>query len=447
MQPFRSRKKVLTVGGSDPSGSTGIQADLKAFSSVGVHGATVITCITAQSPAGLVSSHPLPLEQVGAQLECILADLSPAFTKLGLLPTAEIARFVAKRVASVDTDIVVDPVMATPAGESLIAPDVVEVYRRNLIPGATITTPNLAEASAILGWEVKTLNDSKKAAEEIREMGAKAVLVTGGHLPGNVAIDVLNTGKARLFRVRKLPKQIHGTGAALSALIAAFLAKGKDVEDAVQLAKQQVTEYIRHGYDIGEGLSVIDVHAGLFNAAERYRILQEVRKAAHQLERTLPPRLLPEVGSNIAYAVPNASSLEDVCSIDGRLLRTGKRVQSVGSVDFGADVAVAHVVLRAMERDHRIRCAMNIRYTQRIVSTARRANLWVGTFDPDDAPEEEAGSVAAWGAAEAIRQLGAVPDLVFDEGGQGYEAQVHLFGNNPKEVLAKLSGLLEDTET
>ena len=444
MAPYRTRKKAMTIGGSDPSGSTGIQADLKAFSSVGVHGASIITAITAQSPAGLLASHPLPVEYVGEQLESILADLAPPFSKVALVCNEEIGTFVAKRLSEVETSVVIDPVMRTPSGEPLVGPDVIGVYRRRLIPMAALATPNLDEATAILGWEVRTLEDAKKASEDLRGLGAKAVLVTGGHLPGNIAIDVLNTGKTRLFRAKKLPKMIHGTGAALSALATAFLAKGKDVPDAVQLAKEQVTAYIRQGYDIGEGLNVIDVHAGLFNAAEKYRILQEVRRTARQLETTLRPEIVPEVGTNMAFAAPNASSVEDVCAIDGRILRAGTRIVTVGSVDFGVDVPVAQAVLVANERDHRVRCAMNIKYHLKILEAARQANMWVGTFDPDDAPDEEAQRIAAWGVGQAIKRQGAVPDIVFDEGGHGYEAQIFIFGNTPKEVRGKLKGLLEE---
>jgi len=442
MYTVKVRKKALTVGGSDSSGGAGIQADLKAFTSLGVHGATVITCITAQNTKGVQGLFPLEPEQVAAQFDSVAMDLQPPVGKTGLLCTATILKVVTSKIVEYGIRTVVDPVMASTTGYKLTHPHFPEALREHLIPEAYLLTPNLDEASALLGWKVQNLEDMKKAAVELKDLGAKNVLVKGGHLEGEWAIDVLLTDEIKLFKAKKLPLELHGTGCVLSAFITSFLALGKDLPSAVKQAKLLMTQNIRHGYDIGFGIEVVDTHAHLFNDAEKYRIVQEVRRAAAQLEKVLIPELVPESGVNIGYALPHPSDHYDICALEGRIFLTGDKIIAAGTPEFGASTRVADCILTASAHDHRIRSAMNILYNKKVVEACSILTYKVGTFDRSDEPKGV--KTMEWGINKAIEALGAVPDIIYDLGSHGKEPIIRILGNNPREVLTKLRTLIEE---
>jgi hydroxymethylpyrimidine kinase/phosphomethylpyrimidine kinase len=442
MYSVKIRKKAMTIGGSDSSGGAGIQADLKTFSSLGVHGASVITCVTAQNTKGVQAIYALEPKQVATQFDSIITDLRPPVGKTGLLCNGQITRMVASKVAEFNLKVVVDPVMTATTGKKLTLPTFLDALRKNLLPEAFLITPNLFEASALLGWNVVTLEDMRKAAVDLRDMGVNNVLVTGGHLEGKAAIDVLYTGKYKIFKARRLPGDLHGTGCVLSALITAFLAIGKELKTSIRQAKNLVTENIKHGYDIGGGIDVVDTHAHLFNAAEKYRIVFELRKAVELLEKVLIPRIVPEVGVNIGYALPNPSDIYDVCALEGRIFRTGDRITAAGVPEFGASKHVANIILTASSIDHRIRSAMNVAYDKKLIDACPVLTYKVGMFDRADEPPGT--KTMEWGTRTAIEEHGAVPDIIYDVGGHGKEAMIRVLGNNPKEVVKKLRFLLDE---
>lgn len=442
MYSVRIRKKALTMGGSDSSGGAGIQADLKTFSSLGVHGASVVTCVTAQNTKGVQAIFALDPEQVGAQFDSIAVDMKPPVGKTGLLCNGKITRIVSQKVAEHGIRTVVDPVMTSTTGHKLTLPNFLSALKKDLLPEAFLITPNILEASTLVGWKVKTLEDVKKAALELKDMGPDNVLITGGHLEGRWATDVLYTGAFKLYKTKKLPFDLHGTGCVLSALITAYLALGKELKTSIKQAKALITENIKHGYDIGGGIDVVDTHAHLFNAAEKYRIVYEVRKAVALLERTLLPELVPEVGINIGYALPHPSDRYDICALEGRIFRSGSRVFASGMPDFGASTHIAKVILTASSVDHRIRSAMNVAYRKEIVDAAPVLTYKVGTFDREDEPEGV--RTMEWGTTKAIEEHGAVPDIIFDLGGHGKEPMMRVLGNNPKEVVSKLKKLIDE---
>ena len=440
--PSRVRKKVLSVGVSDSSGGTGVQGDIKTFSGMGVHGTTVITGITAQNTRGVQAVHPLPAIFIRQQMDSIFDDLSPSATKTGLLLTGKIVQQVARRLRGTEAPLVVDPVLTGTYGVELSGPDAVEALRRYLIPQADVVTPNLHEASALVGWDVRDLDGMIKAARQIHELGCKAVLVTGGHLSHPQAIDVLYDGKLVKLRGDRIEVDLLGTGAALSAVITSLLAKGQRTRDACKMAKEVVSQYMRQGYDIGEGKDVVDTFATLYSEAEKYRVLQDLRAGLRRLERLLTPALVPRMGSNMGYGLSHVNGADEVCALVGRLLMTGPHVRAVGTPDFGGHDPIASTVAVAHSYDHRFRCALRISYDANVVLAAKALNLQVGRFDYEDMPEGTEDP-EGWGVATAIEDLGGiVPDLVIDDGGHGHEAGIRLLGSSPKEVAGKLRMVL-----
>jgi hydroxymethylpyrimidine/phosphomethylpyrimidine kinase len=247
--------KALTIAGSDPSGGAGVQADLKTFSVLRVYGMAVIAALTAQNTMGVATVVPLPAELLKSQLDTVLIDISPDAAKTGMLSTAANVELVAAKVTEYGlTKLVVDPVMVSTSGASLLEADAQPVFRKELLPLALLITPNLDEARALTGKPVTTVDDMEEAALQIHSMGARNVLVKGGHLEGD-STDVFFDGKdfvhLRSERIRN--RHTHGTGCVISAAITAYLALGKPVEDAVREGKQFVTEAIRGGLAIGRG--------------------------------------------------------------------------------------------------------------------------------------------------------------------------------------------------
>jgi hydroxymethylpyrimidine/phosphomethylpyrimidine kinase len=239
---------AVTIAGSDSGGGAGIQADLKTFSALGVYGASVITALTAQNTVGVQAIHDVPPDFIAAQMDSVFSDLDVQAVKIGMLSQARIIETVAEgldrhRVANV----VLDPVMVATSGDRLLNPDAVSALRHKLIPRAILVTPNLLEAAALLDQPVARDEDDMLAqGQALIARGAKAVLVKGGHGTGETSVDLLVVpgGKVRLEARRLATRNTHGTGCTLSSAIAAGLAKGFALGQAVTEAKDYVTEAI-----------------------------------------------------------------------------------------------------------------------------------------------------------------------------------------------------------
>lgn len=248
---------ALTIAGSDSGGGAGIQADLRTFAFHCVHGTSALTCVTAQNTLGVTRVDALRVEAVRAQIEAVVKDIGVEALKTGMLLNQEIILAAAEAVESWDLkNLVVDPVMVSRTGDRLINDAAVTALRDALIPKATIVTPNRYEAQILSGSEIRDLDDMRVAAEGIYQLGAKAVLVKGGAMKGELrGVDVWFDGK--VFQTLKTLSvdtvNTHGTGCTLSAAIAANLALGKDLFSAVGLAKDYVTGALQHALDIGEG--------------------------------------------------------------------------------------------------------------------------------------------------------------------------------------------------
>jgi len=236
---------ALTIAGSDSSGGAGIQADLKTFASLGVHGASAITCVTAQNPGRVRSLQACDPGIVRQQIEAVFEELPPAAVKTGMLFSSEIVRVVVDFFQGRKRPpLIVDPVMAATSGARLLQPSAVAALERELIPLATLVTPNLEEAAILIGGRPASVEEMRSAAREIQSLYGCAALVKGGHLRGGKeAVDVFNDGRIELLLTAPLVKGIstHGTGCAFSAAIAGCLALGGDLPRAVQRAKQYVT--------------------------------------------------------------------------------------------------------------------------------------------------------------------------------------------------------------
>lgn len=251
---------TLTIAGSDSSGGAGVQADLKTFSAIGTYGMSVITAITAQNTEGVFMVEDLSKEIIRKQIEVVIEDIKPKAIKIGMVSNPEIINEIVDTLSKYDIEyLVVDPVMISKSGFYLLKPEAKDALIKNLIPKAYILTPNTLEAEEISGIKINTLEDMKEAGEKILELGPKYVLMKGGHLEGE-AIDVL-IGKdvyKELKSERLNNKNTHGTGCTLSSAITSYLALGNDIERAVELGKEYITNAIKNSFDIGKGVGPVN---------------------------------------------------------------------------------------------------------------------------------------------------------------------------------------------
>ena len=266
-------RTALTIAGSDSSGGAGIQADLKTFAAFGLYGASAITAVTAQSTKGIEAMVALEADFVTAQIEAVAGDFTIDATKIGMLANAAIVEAVAAAIAELDLALVVlDPVLVSSSGERLLDEDGVRALCAELLPLARVVTPNIPEAEALSGRRIESMDDAREAARRIQDMGAAAVIVTGGHAeaaeprrrqppaPSPFVIDLLFDGHA--FHELRVPRvasrHTHGTGCTFASAVAAGLALGRELADAAARAQQYVAGAIAHAPGIGHGRGPLD---------------------------------------------------------------------------------------------------------------------------------------------------------------------------------------------
>ena len=271
MNRNKSYPIVLSIAGSDSSGGAGIQADLKTFSALGVYGATAITAITAQNTLGVVSQMALPPQMVREQIIAVMDDLHPSVVKIGMLSNAEIVNAVAEVLSEYKPKIVLDPVIVSTSGHRLLSVEAQEVIKEKLLPISELVTPNIPEMETLTNMPLSSFEEKEKAANYLLSLGAKAVLLKGGHEDGEVKTDILFcrthevcsqliAHNSQLVSESISTQNVHGTGCTLSSAIAAFLALDYSLEDAVREAKRYITEAIRAGADvkIGHGFGPVN---------------------------------------------------------------------------------------------------------------------------------------------------------------------------------------------
>lgn len=255
MTTSRKVPVAMTIAGSDSGGGAGVQADLKTFSALGVYGASTLTAITAQNTVAVTAVHEIPVEIIAAQIEAVVTDIGVDAVKTGMLSSPAIVQVVAREVQRHGVaNLVVDPVMVAKSGDALLREEAVDSVRTQLLPLAALATPNLPEAETLTGMTISSEQDVKEAAARILGMGARAVVIKGGHREGP-ASDLFYDGNdfAEFTSERIDTVNTHGTGCTFASAAAAGLAQGMTVLDAVAQAKRYVTEAIRNSYPLGRG--------------------------------------------------------------------------------------------------------------------------------------------------------------------------------------------------
>ena len=440
--------KVLTIAGSDSCGGAGIQADLRAIHSLGGYGASVITAVTSQNTMGINSIFAIPDDVVTSQLDSVLSDIRFDAVKTGMLYSSSLIDKVAGKLKNCKVkNLVIDPVTISKSGNTLLKKDAVKTLIKKLFPLCELVTPNLDEAGLLSGMRIKGINDMKKSARAIRKMGARNILVKGGHLGGN-PVDILYDGKSfKLFDGRRIDtKNTHGIGCTFSAFITSLLALDYCLADAVESAKRLVEKSLIETEDIGRGQSSPDSSSWVADEAMSFEAMRDAENAFEILRKNSVASLIPEVQTNIVSAKRNASDTSDIAGFPGRIVKTGSDICSVSPVTMGASSHMARVLLSARKYDKSIGGAINIKYSASIITACRKAKLSVAEFSRKDEPSNystKEGKSLDWGVQSVLSNKRETPDIVFDRGGEGKEAMVRVFGKSAVDAADKIIRLKE----
>jgi hydroxymethylpyrimidine kinase/phosphomethylpyrimidine kinase len=437
-------KRVVTIAGSDTGGGAGIQADLKTIASLGGHGMTIITALTAQNSLGVQSVYPIPLPFIEAQMDAVFTDMGADAVKTGMLWEAAVVRLIANKLALYKViRVVVDPIIAATDGTRLLDEEGQAALQQDLFPLATLVTPNLPEAAAFAGMEVVTIQEMREAARRIRAYGAEAVLIKGGHLEGN-PVDLLldESGFTEFPAERIAVSDIHGTGCVLSAAIATELAKGADLQEAVRQGREATMASIKGAATIGKGRRFASPPACGAPQGKRNAALMALHEALAALQgEARIGGLIPEVSSNLGYAIAGAQTRGDVAAFPGRIVRLRDTIATIDAPAFGASQHIASIILTVVRHDPSLRSAMNIRYSPAILKTCKELGFSILGFDRHEEPQEvstEEGHSLAWGVEDALSKVDTVPDAIYDEGGWGKEPMIRILGRDPGEVVRKV---------
>jgi hydroxymethylpyrimidine kinase / phosphomethylpyrimidine kinase / thiamine-phosphate diphosphorylase len=448
MQYSVALKVALTVAGSDSGGGAGIQSDIKTFSAHGIFGCSVVTAITSQNTFELKNIFPIPSKIISNQLISILSDFKLAAVKIGMVYNAEIMEEVHKKFKNAKFPIVVDPILSTGTGYSLIYKNDLEYFKEAIIPISYLLTPNLPEAEAISGIKIRSASTLIDAANMLLDMGARNVVITGGHskIPRSITDYLLTQGRelVKLKKERIKINQLHGLGCSFSAAVTAELARQIPLKQACHLANEYILSGMTNSIQVGRGSSVVDPSLFLYSNSDKFLVLKDLDTAVTNIESIENfGSLIPETSSNIAYAISRPTGLSDVAAVEGRIAKVGNRAKAVGRIHFGASKHVGSSVISYMKVHPVIRSAINLRYDEKILSICKK-KFNVASYDRHVEPRDRKvteGMSIPWGIETGLR-MNPNADVIYHLGDMGKEAMILVFDKNPSSLVGKVNNIL-----
>jgi hydroxymethylpyrimidine kinase / phosphomethylpyrimidine kinase / thiamine-phosphate diphosphorylase len=427
---------VLSIAGSDPSSGAGIQGDIKTFTALGAYGLSIITAITSQNTTKFFGVQPVSPSIIKSQLKSILSDFEIDSIKIGMVYNKKTIMAIHSELKNVKIPIILDPIFESTTGGILLQDDSISYFKRLLVPISYVITPNVSEAEKLVNMKIRSLEDFKKSAKMIQNMGARCVVIKGGHLQGNKVTDVLlEENRFYTFSHNKIEFIGHGGGCTFSAALCVNTARGKRLKDAVKSAQEFTLQSMKNAAKLGRGLSIVrqkgtDVMQNdLANAIKQFVGIELIHEH------------IPECQTNFVYSKKNPASLIDILGLEGRIVKIGKSVTIAGSLKYGGSRHVASAVLEMTRKFPTIRSALNIKYDRETIEKAVAKKLSVSFYDRKEEPQKvrsKEGKTISWGISSTIKKARTPPDMMYHKGGIGKEPMLLIFGENPKAVLTKL---------
>jgi len=455
---------ALTIAGSDPSSGAGIQGDIKTFSSLGVYGCSAITAITVQNTKEITQIFPIPSEIVIKQIKQILEDIKIESIKIGMVYNESIINKIYDILKYEDIPIIIDPIFISTSGQYLIKPETIKIFIQKLLPIATITTPNINEATKISGIDIKTDEDIKKSLKQIKEFGPKNVIIKGVKFEevrkkgGQVVVKSSKKFIDILFdeslKIRKFSNPIlhipenHGSGCNFSAALSAFIAKGHEIYPSCSMANEFVNRSLQTLLHIGKGNPVVDTSITIMCLASfKYQVIETLTNAITQLEEIKGiGKLIPETQSNFVYAIPNATNIMEIAGVKGRIVKIDEtKVKASSSIEFGASKHVASAVLSFMSVNSQMRSGFNLKYDKRIIELLQ-SFLTISEYERQNEPSKfkiKEGFTIPWGIKSALQKKPNA-NVIYHKGDLGKEPMIIIFGKSPREVISYLRRIVID---
>jgi hydroxymethylpyrimidine kinase / phosphomethylpyrimidine kinase / thiamine-phosphate diphosphorylase len=441
-------KVALSIAGSDSGAGAGIQADLKTFSALGIYGCTAITAITAQNTRGVSAIYEIKPEIIAEQIRSILIDIPIDAIKIGMVYNKQIIQTVGKMISNSKCPVILDPIILAGSGARLLLNNAIESFIDELVPLSTLVTPNITEAEKLTNTKIESEDDVIEAAHAIRKLGARNVIIKGGHFGMKKSVTDFfldNDGKSAQFSNPWIDVQeTHGSGCNFSAAAAAFASKGFSLVNSCRLANQYIHSALKSVLKIGRGLVVADPISGVSQDASRYNILRELQLVVNKIQTVYKfGRLIPETQCNIVFALSDAKSVLDVAGVKGRIVKLEHMARAVSNVEFGASKHVASAVLSYMKFDPTIRSGMNIKYDDQILSICKsifQISEYDRTTEPANIKKKE-GKTINWGIMNALLK-NRNAQAIYHKGDVGKEPMIILFGRDPNEVFEKIKRIL-----
>jgi len=431
---------ILSIAGSDPSAGAGIQADLKTFSTLGAYGLTVVTAITSQNTRKFFKVKEISSDMIKSQLESVLSDFDINVIKIGMVYSSSVIKAIYSELKEIKAPIILDPVFESTTGGVLLQKQALPLFKKLLVPLSFVITPNIPEAERLAGIKIRTPKDVRKAAEIIHRMGAKNIVIKGGHLDGKLVTDfVLEKNKFYTFSGRRIERTTHGGGCNFSASLAVSLAKKSNLKDAVKFAKDYSFKSISNSQKVGRGIFITkigkedDIEKELSDAIFKFTNLKNIFK------------YIPEVQTNFVFSKPKPRSLDDILGVSGRIVKDGQKLIVAGTLQYGSSRHVGSAVLEMAKKFPSIRSGINIKYDKELIKKAISKNYSVLHYERIKEPsttKTKEGHTISWGVKNAIKNTTKPADLVFHKGDFGKEPMILIFGANPIQVLGKLAKIV-----
>jgi len=424
---------ALTIAGSDSIGGAGIQADIKAMGSLGVHACAVITAVTAQNTTSVERIYPMPEDMIQDQLEAVLKDVDIKAIKTGMLYSPEIVGVVADVLEDHEMPLIIDPVMVAGVGDSLATKDLADAIRKELIPMCELITPNRHEAEILAKMPIRTEDDATLACELIGKEGS-SVLLKGGHMTGRNVVDYLYlSSEFTRMEYPRLERAGHGGGCTLSSYITANMAKGLDIVNSVMRSRELIQQSIATMYIIGKGDKVVNPMAKMQDDSKRFAILDAIDTAADRIITMIPQEYIPSSGTNVAYCLPNPAGPEDIAAVDKRITYHNGTIRKNGKAKYGSAEKASYLLLSAVKFDPEMRSTMNLEYSDDLRDIMEEVGLDILEYDRRKYKDLRLGEITT----ATIKDNGYVPDAFIDRE-KGRSSSIRLLGKNPEDIIAKL---------
>lgn len=425
---------ALTIAGSDSVGGAGIEADVKAMASVGVHACAVITAVTAQNTTAVERIYPMPVDMIQDQLDAVLSDVDVKAIKTGMLYSSEIVEVVADALEDHDMPLIIDPVMVAGVGDSLATSDLAKSIKRDLMPLCELITPNRHEAEILAKMQIRTEDDAKLACELIGKEGS-SVLLKGGHMSGKNVVDYFYlSSEITRMEYPRLERAGHGGGCTLSSYITAHMAKGIDIVNSVMRSRELIQESIASMYVIGEGDKCVNPMVKMQDDSVKFRVLDDIDSAADKLIDMIPQDWVPSLGTNIAYALPNPAGPEEIAAIDKRITFHNGSLRKNGKAKYGAAEHASYLLLSTIKFSPDTRASINLEYSEELMDIMEEVGLDLVIFDRKKYKDARLGEITAY----TIKDLGKVPDAFIDNSLSNKDKSIRLVGKDPEDLLSKI---------